>query len=250
MKFKIFVIAKLSIIALYGSIHSFTALAEPLAADRFVADCLKTPAISRYPYPGRDNIYPSGKMARPAGKPDYAADELLYVHGRIFDSACVPLKNAKIELWHADSAGRYRYAKSGELSNPYPVFTGGGMVYSDNNGEFMFETIMPEAPAGDQAPYLNIRISHDLMRGGLQSAIYFAGESRNEMDQAYRKLSATTKQQITVPLENYEAKPSPINSLDYSVDRKNNEMADGALPKGKILHYDITVNARDSFRKF
>jgi protocatechuate 3,4-dioxygenase beta subunit len=241
MKLKI--LSLIILVLLYGK-----AEAEPLAADRFVADCIKTPSVARAAYPGKDNIYHSGKMARPAGKPDYAAGSLLYVHGRIFDAACVPLKNAKVELWHADSSGRYRYAKAGELTNPYPLFTGGGMVYTDNNGEFMFETIKPDAPEG-QTPYLNIRVSHDLMRGGLQSTIYFEGEGRNEIDKIYRKLSYELKQKITVPLEPFDAKPADSYGMNYSP-KTNGGAASGALPKGQILHYDITVNARDSFRKF
>jgi protocatechuate 3,4-dioxygenase beta subunit len=224
----------------------------PLADDRYAANCSPTPAVSRYPYPSANNIYPSGKMARPAGKGDYAQGQLLYVHGRVFDSACVPLRNAKVELWQTNSSGRYAYAKIGELSNPYPTFTGAGMVHTNNEGEFMFETIFP-APLPNQTPYLNIRVSHDLMKGGLQSVIYFAGDVRNDDDKNYNQLSEVVRQKVTAEIAPYNGKPaksSYYGSISATQSSADVAAANGEMPKGVIIHHDITVQVRDYFRKF
>jgi protocatechuate 3,4-dioxygenase beta subunit len=221
---------------------------SPLADDRYAANCSPTPAISRYPYPSANNIYPSGKMARPAGKGDYAAGQLLYVHGRVFDSACVPLRNAKVELWQTNADGRYIYAKIGELSNPYPTFTGAGMVYTNNEGEFMFETIFP-APLPNQTPYLNIRISHELMKGGLQSVIYFAGDVRNDDDKNYNRLSEVVRQKVAAKIAPYKAQPAKSSSYG-SMSNDNSTSSSGQMPNGVMIHHDITVQARDYFRKF
>jgi protocatechuate 3,4-dioxygenase beta subunit len=234
-----------------------SAIAEekvPLAMDRYAANCEPTPAIARYPYPGAANIHPSSRMARPAGKADYAAGQLLYVHGRVFDSACVPLKNAKVELWHADSSGRHRYAKSGELSNPYPLFTGAGMVHTDNEGGFMFETIFPaplpnKSPLPLQTPYLNIRVSHALMKGGLQSVIYFADDARNDDDRSYRSLAESVRRRVTAKIAPYVAQAAKPKYYGGNTKEESGSMK-GKLPSGVIIHHDITVGARDYFRKF
>ncbi len=224
-----------------------------LAADRYAVNCSPTPAIARYPYPGADNIYSSSKMARPAGKADYAEGQLLYVHGRVFDSACVPLKNAKVELWHADSQGRHHYAKAGELSNPYPLFAGAGMLHTDNEGAFMFETVFPaplpnRPPLPPQTPYLNIRVSSPLMKEALQSVIYFAGDARNDDDRAYNALSNETRARVTAEVAPYVAQPAKPNYYGGSAYEKG--ATKGNLPSGVLIHHDITVNARDYFRKF
>jgi protocatechuate 3,4-dioxygenase beta subunit len=212
---------------------------EPLAADRYAVKCAPTPAHGRTKYPGADAIHSSGSLARPAGKAEYASGQILYVHGRVFDSACVPLKNAKVELWQADAEGKVRYARTEQISNPYPLFAGSGRVTTDNEGAFMFETIVPAAipvppKARKQTKYLNLRISHPVLKTPLITTIYFEGEPLNSEDVVYNKLSDASRTQLTKKL------------VPYKGDKKEGR----ELKAGLLIHHDITVQGRDYFRKF
>jgi protocatechuate 3,4-dioxygenase, beta subunit len=200
----------------------------PFAGDRYAKPCIPTPAHSRVAYPSKAMIPTSNKLARPAGKSIYAEGTRLYLTGRIFDAACVPLREAKVEIWQADYKGTYRYARPWTLSNPYPTFAGAGQVETDNRGEYLFETVMP-AGVGGQAPLINIRVSHPSMRVPLVTTLYFEGEAANGTDTIYQRLSESVKTAMTEPL------------LPFELPDKT---------QGVRVHHDVTVQARDGFRSF
>lgn len=197
--------------------------------DRFAKQCGRTPPLVRYGYPGRDAIPRSSKLARPAGKSQFTAGHLLYVRGRVFDSACVPLRDADVELWHRNADGQYILANNKDLSNPYALFAGAGRVVTDNRGEFLFETIYP-GTVGTDTPYLNIRVSHPKLGGAIQTAFFFEGEMRNGSDPSYTRLPEGAKKALTATV-------IPIEEEDASA-------------SGMLVHTDIVLPTRDRFRGF
>ena len=64
--------------------------------------------------------------------------ESVELMGKIKHQDCTtPYKNAKIELWHCDGNGVYDNATS--------EFKYRGTTYSDDNGNYSFQTILPVA---------------------------------------------------------------------------------------------------------
>jgi catechol 1,2-dioxygenase len=62
--------------------------------------------------------------------------ELTMLVGKIkHDDCTTPYKNAKIEIWHCDGHGVY--------DNETPAFKYRGTTYSDKNGNYAFQTILP-----------------------------------------------------------------------------------------------------------
>ncbi|MCH8317175.1 MAG: twin-arginine translocation pathway signal protein [Bacteroidetes bacterium] len=60
----------------------------------------------------------------------------LKISGTVFGEDCkTPLKNAKIEIWHASDSGDY--------DNSSSDFEYRGTVYSDSNGKYNFATVVP-----------------------------------------------------------------------------------------------------------
>jgi protocatechuate 3,4-dioxygenase beta subunit len=200
----------------------------PFAGDRYAKTCTYTPAHGRIAYPSKEMIPTSNKLARPEGKSLYAEGVRLYLTGRVFDAACVPLREAKVEIWQADYKGTYRYARPWTLSNPYPTFAGAGQVETDNRGEYLFETVMPGALA-NQAPLINIRVTHPALRVPLITTLYFEGEAANTNDQVYQRLSASMRAALSEPILPFD-------------------LPDGT--QGIRVHHDITLQARDGFRSF
>ena len=103
------------------------------------------------------------------------AGERLSIQGRIVDGNGAPVNDAAVEVWQADSQGRYDSA-----------FRGFGRSLTDEGGNFRFRTIKPGRVAGPQgrlqAPHLVVMI---FMRGLLKqllTRVYFPGEAGNAED--------------------------------------------------------------------
>ena len=108
--------------------------------------------------------------------------ERIRVEGIVFDGTGAPISDALIEVWQADSQGRYAHPADPRGSNS--TFKGFGRcgTGTDAQSRFWFDTIRPGRVAADQAPHLNVIVS---MRGMLPHAftrIYFPDEVANATD--------------------------------------------------------------------
>jgi protocatechuate 3,4-dioxygenase alpha subunit len=104
------------------------------------------------------------------------------VEGRVFDGKGDPISDALIEIWQADSLGRYSHPADPRGSNN--TFKGFGRcgTGTDPRHRFWFDTIKPGKVDSDQAPHLNVVLT---MRGMLLHAftrIYFSDEPTNVID--------------------------------------------------------------------
>lgn len=75
-----------------------------------------------------------------AGEP---LGERLTVRGRLLDSWGRPLANQLIEIWQANSAGRYIHQRDQHPAPLDPNFTGAGRAVTNDAGEYLFTTIKP-----------------------------------------------------------------------------------------------------------
>lgn len=98
------------------------------------------------------------------------------IEGRVLDGDGKPVNDALVEIWQADSNGKYGGKR----------FRGFGRSATDGEGAFRFETIQPGrvlGPGGKlQAPHILVNV---FMRGQLKqlvSRIYFPGEASNAQD--------------------------------------------------------------------
>jgi len=75
-----------------------------------------------------------------AGEP---LGERIIVTGRVVDSNGRPVPNALLEVWQANSSGRYRHVKDQHPAPLDPNFTGAGRTLTDEQGAYRFVTIKP-----------------------------------------------------------------------------------------------------------
>ncbi len=75
-----------------------------------------------------------------AGEP---LGERMTVRGRLLDSWGRPIPNQLIELWQANSAGRYIHQRDQHPAPLDPNFTGAGRAITNDDGEYQFMTIKP-----------------------------------------------------------------------------------------------------------
>ena len=117
--------------------------------------------------------------------PQGIAGERVRIEGRVLDGEGKPVNDAAVELWQANSHGKY--ASPEDLQDkPLDGFRGYGRSLTDDSGAFRFRTIKPGRVPGPhgrlQAPHLVITI---FMRGLLKqlvTRVYFPDEPSNEDD--------------------------------------------------------------------
>lgn len=102
--------------------------------------------------------------------------ERIHVEGRVLDGAGVAIPDAMIEVWQADSEGRYAHPADTRPSNQN--FRGFGRfgTGTDPAGSFVFHTVKPGSVDGVQASHINLIV---FMRGMLTHAytrLYFSDE--------------------------------------------------------------------------
>jgi protocatechuate 3,4-dioxygenase alpha subunit len=115
-----------------------------------------------------------------------APGEVIEITGRVVQLDGKPLDNLIVEIWQADSQGRY----------DSPNFFGWGRAATDANGIYSLKTIRPGALAG-RAPHINIVLLYSGLMRQLQTVMFF--EESNDpvytaVDKAVRSRLVAKKQ--------------------------------------------------------
>ncbi|HYN12515.1 MAG TPA: protocatechuate 3,4-dioxygenase subunit alpha [Burkholderiales bacterium] len=112
--------------------------------------------------------------------------ERVTIEGRVSDGDGKPVNDAAVEIWQANSRGKYASPADTQDKPLDRGFRGYGRSLTDDAGAFRFGTIKPgrvPGPQGkDQAPHLNVTI---FMRGLLKqlvTRVYFPDEPANADD--------------------------------------------------------------------
>jgi protocatechuate 3,4-dioxygenase beta subunit len=71
--------------------------------------------------------------------------ERIVVGGRVLDGDGRPVRNALLEIWQANAAGRYIHVVDQHPAPLDPNFTGAGRTVTDGEGRYRFITIKPGA---------------------------------------------------------------------------------------------------------
>jgi protocatechuate 3,4-dioxygenase alpha subunit len=118
-------------------------------------------------------------LAEQASVADMAAPdtpgERMTLRVSVFDGAGEPVPDALIELYQADSDGRYAASES-----TAPAFTGFGRLPTDPDGVCVFRTIkpgpVPDGRGGLQASHINVCVLGRGLLRHLFTRMYFAGD--------------------------------------------------------------------------
>jgi protocatechuate 3,4-dioxygenase alpha subunit len=122
-----------------------------------------------------------------------ALGEHIRVEGRVLDGDGLPVSDALVEVWQANSFGRYNHAADTRAAADLdPGFLGFGRCGTDATGHYCFETVKPGAvPFGDdgeraQAPHMCVIVLARGLLNHLVTRLYFADEPANESDPILR----------------------------------------------------------------
>ncbi len=118
--------------------------------------------------------------------PQSVAGERVRIEGRVIDTDGKPVNDAAVEIWQANSHGKYASPEDKQDKPLEKGFRGYGRSLTDDAGAFRFRTVKPgRVPGLDgkmQAPHLTVTI---FMRGllkQLQTRIYFPDDAANADD--------------------------------------------------------------------
>ena len=135
-------------------------------------------------YPVRKPLDQDADLTTIAGKPGRAEGQVLHVMGRVVNVAGHPVHGARVEIWQANTHGRYTHPSD---TNPAPLdphFEGFAVLTTDAEGRYRMKTIKPGAyPAGPdrmRPPHIHVEVTGQSNR--LVTQLYFAGEPLNDTD--------------------------------------------------------------------
>ncbi len=157
--------------------------------------------------------------------------ERIVVSGRVLDENDRPVAGALVEVWQANSAGRYMHKRDQHDAPLDPNFSGAGRFLTDDSGHYRFISIKPGAYPWGNHPnaWRPAHIHFSLFGAGLLTRLvtqmYFPGDPLLPYDPIYNCV------------DDEQAKQRMISSFDME-----NTVPDTAL----AYHYDIVLRGREA----
>jgi protocatechuate 3,4-dioxygenase alpha subunit len=114
--------------------------------------------------------------------------EPITIEGRVLDGDGHPVPDAILELWQANSHGKYVHPEDTQDKPLEKGFSGFGRIPTDADGKFRFTTIKPGQVPGPgaekqlQAPHIAVSLFARGLLRQLVTRIYFPGDPANATD--------------------------------------------------------------------
>jgi protocatechuate 3,4-dioxygenase beta subunit len=139
-------------------------------------------------------VAPDGQRAK--GRP-------LRVMGQVRDISGQPAAGVTVEIWQANSSGRYDHPSDGNTAQLDPHFKGYGLTITDRDGRYSFDTVVPAGypvvRGWDRAPHIHFLLTGRYDRHVTQ--MWFPGHPLNTQDRLLLNLPAADRERVTAKLE-------------------------------------------------
>jgi protocatechuate 3,4-dioxygenase beta subunit len=130
---------------------------------------------------GEDAVAPGDAdlTTRHSGQP---LGERIIVTGRVLDDDGRPMRNALLEIWQANAAGRYIHVVDQHPAPLDPNFTGAGRTITDDEGRYRFVTVKPGAypwknhPNAWRPAHIHFSVFGRAFTQRLVTQMYFPGD--------------------------------------------------------------------------
>lgn len=200
-------------------------LAEP--ADS--ASC-GTPEQTEGPfYPTHEQADKDLDLTLIEGRSERAEGEVIRVAGQVLDEAGEPVAGALVDVWQANTHGRYRHENDPNPAPLDPNFQGWAQIMTDDKGRYAFKTIVPGAyPVDDEwmrSPHIHFKVSKRGYRE-LTTQMYFAGHPLNEQDHILLEVSEAERKKVIV---------------EFTEDASGVDDAHGEMPGMKRGRFDLEL---------
>ena len=142
-----------------------------------------------------------------------AQGKRVWIKFRVLDGDGVPVNDAMLEIWQADTNGRYNHPDDVQPKKLDPGWMGFGRIATGDDGSCELETIRPGlvAQGAAQAPHLTLAVFARGMLKQLYTRVYFAGDAVNEEDPILRLVPPARRETLL-------ARPDPARPGYWSFD--------------------------------
>jgi protocatechuate 3,4-dioxygenase beta subunit len=120
--------------------------------------------------------------------------ERIVVTGRVLEDDGRPVRNALVEIWQANAAGRYRHDGDRHPAPLDPNFNGAGRCLTDADGGYRFVTVKPGAyPWGNhenawRPAHIHFSVFGRMFAQRLVTQMYFPGDPLFEYDPIFQSV--------------------------------------------------------------
>lgn len=149
------------------------------------------PALHRTPGLLLGPFYPARAQSDRAAPPALIEADMpgrrLELSGRVLDARGGPLAGALVELWHADSEGRYRHPDDPRVAEVDTRFAGYTQRIANVDGGWRVVTLVPGVYTEHgvvRAPHVHVQVTHGA--GRLVTQMFLPRHPLNESDRWYR----------------------------------------------------------------
>ena len=149
--------------------------------------------------------------------------ERIIVSGRVLDENGRPVPRALVEIWQANSAGRYLHRNDQHNAPLDPNFTGAGHTLTDEEGRYRFVTIRPgEYPWGNhynawRPAHIHFSLFGPAFATRLVTQMYFPGDPLLPFDPIFNCTADEKARNRLISLFDWET-TIPVQALGYKFD--------------------------------
>ncbi len=170
-----------------------------------------TPANPEGPfYPKHEQLDKDTDLTLIEGHIERAQGQVIRVNGQVLDDQGQPIEGALVDIWQANSHGRYHHEDDRSPAPEDPNFQGWGMVKTDSEGRYAFTTIKPRAYKAEEdwtrPPHIHYKVSrrgyHEII-----TQMYFAGEALNEADKLLNSVAEDERHLLVVDFQELDGIP-------------------------------------------
>jgi protocatechuate 3,4-dioxygenase, beta subunit len=186
-----------------------------------VAESLRpTPQETLGPFfPVRTPAEHSFDLTRVAGRTEQAAGQVMELSGRVLRVDGSPVPGARIEVWQANAAGRYRNPIDRNPAPLDPNFKGVALLRATTDGAYRIRTIKPGAypdPAGGmRTPHIHFEVTAgDYL---LATQMYFPGEKLNDKDILISTMSGRHRDPAQVICKEADASEPGVLHFEWNI---------------------------------
>src|ERR1700730_266337 len=148
----------------------------------------RTPEQILGPFYPLKTLGQNADLTKVPGRPGRAEGLVLNVMGRVLNLKAEPVRNAQVEIWQANTHGRYTHPSDHNTAPLDPNFEGSAILTTDHDGRYRFKTIKPAAyPAGPnrmRPAHIHFQVSGRQDR--LVTQMYFEGDPYLEADRFFQ----------------------------------------------------------------
>ena len=139
-------------------------------------------------------------LTRIQSKNGIAKGEIIEVSGQVFDQDMNPIEGVTIDLWQANSYGKYHHPHDTSEAPIDENFQAWAILQSGTEGRYKIKTVLPGAyplnSKNQRTPHIHLKISK-LGYDSLLTQMYFPDHPLNEKDGLFRRKSKLEQVMMT-----------------------------------------------------